>query len=449
MADDENATPSTRAWTYVLLVVTVVALAVMLVGLLAPSPDPELTTTPPPTSSGTEQTDPAAIQTPTVVSEPVDPDAPIPGCDVVEVPDESGFTVFTGMGDRPTYDNPEFPWFNGPKATAMSTALARALPPRAEIAFANPRHSLIFQPITSLGAPDPEPRGSTHASGEVINGDGRGSVSVDVQRSSAPIPACVAGQLDERRRLRDGVVVDVHDTWQEVDGVRTFTRTARAYVADGSWIAARASDATGVNQQDHTGSVPLSIDELVRIVDDPGLRVSTPVAPGTPAPTERCDNTFESYTGPSVTREQARELDDVLATVDLGGSRLPPMVPVGGPGEGMVCTGAADLGGGVGIELTIVGGQPTPSGERPVPGRGSQKTLRTLPDGTVVQTDVVWQSSSSTSDPRDHVRTTTHSAVVTRPTGTRISASSTAASPAEPMSMEELENIALTPGLEL
>ncbi|MET4164499.1 MULTISPECIES: hypothetical protein [Gordonia] len=449
MLDDTSSSPSTRTWTSALVLVSIVALAFVVVGLVLPSPDPGLTTTPPPASSGTEQSDPAATEAPTVVDEPVDPKAPIPGCDIVEVPEESGYTAFTGMGPPPTYDNPEFPWFNGPKATAMSTALARALPARAEIAFASPRQSFIFQPITSFKAPAPEPRGSTYAGGELINGDARGSVSVDVQRSSLPIPPCVAGQLDERRTLRDGVVVDVHDTWQEVDGVRTLSRTARAYVADGSWIAARASDATGANQQDRSGSVPLSIDDLVRIVDDPGLRVSTPVAPGTPTPIEHCESPFESYKGTPVTREEARELDAVLATVDLGGARLPPMAPVGSPAEGMLCTGVADLGDGVAIDITIIGGQPRPSAERPVPGRGSPKTLRALPDGTLVQTDVMSQSRSSTTDPREQIRETTHSVVVTRPTGTRVSVSSSAASPTEPLPMKELENIALTPGLEL
>lgn len=448
MAHDENATPSTRPWTTALVLVSVVALGFVVAGLVLPSPDPELTTTPP-ASSGAEQADPAATETPIVVDEPVDHDAPIPGCEVVEVPDESGYTAFAGLGEPPTYDNPEFPWFNGPKATAMSAALARALPARADITFASPRQSFIFQPITSFNAPAPEPRGSTYAGGELINGDARGSVSVDVERSSLTIPPCVAGQLDERRTLRDGVVVDLHDTWQEVDGIRTLTRTARAYVADGSWITARASDATGANQQDRSGSVPLSIDDLVRIVDDPGLRVSAPVAPGTPTPIEHCESPFESYKGTPVTREEARELDAVLATVDLGGARLPPMVPVGPPAEGMLCTGVADLGDGVAMDITIIGGQPRPSGERPVPGRGSPKTLRALSDGTVVQTDVVWQSRSSTTDPRDKIREATHSVVVTRPTGTRISVSSTADSPAEPMSVQELEQIALTPGLEL
>ncbi|MFC9979680.1 hypothetical protein [Gordonia sp. NPDC127522] len=448
MVDDTGSSASKRAWTYALALVSVVALAVVVVGLVLPPPDPELTTTPPPASSDAESSDPTATETPTVVDEPVDPNAPIPGCDVVEAPDQSGYTAYTGMG-QPTYDNPQFPWFNGPKATAMSTALVNALPVEAEIEFASPEQSLVFQPIIAFGEPDPEPRGFTSARGVLINGEGRGAVSVDVRRASAPVPSCVAGQLDERRTLPDGVVVDVHDAWQEVDGVRTLSRTARAYVPDGSWIIARADDAIGGSRQDHSGSIPLTVDELVRIVVDPGLRVSTPVAPDTPAPMEACANPFESYKGPSVTREKARALDSVLAAVDLGGARLPPTVPVGSNAEGMLCTGVANLGDGVALEITIVGGQPRPSGERPVPGRGSQRTLRTLSDGTVVQTDVVWQSRPSTTDRREQVRETTHCAVVTRPTGTRVSVSSTAASPTEPLSIQELEKIALTPGLEL
>ncbi|OCH83450.1 hypothetical protein [Gordonia sp. UCD-TK1] len=447
MVDDTGSSASKRAWTYALALVSVVALAFVVVGLVLPPTDPELTT-PSPASSATEHSDSAAVKTPVVVSEPVDPNAPIPGCTVVEAPDQSGYTAYTGMG-QPTYDNPQFPWFNGPKATAMSTALVNALPVEAEIEFASPEQSFVFQPIIAFGEPDPEPRGFTSARGVLINGEGRGAVSVDVRRASAPVPSCVAGQLDERRTLPDGVVVDVHDTWQEVDGVRALSRTARAYVPDGSWIIARADDAIGGSRQDHSGSIPLTVDELVRIVRDPGLRVSTPVDPGTPAPMENCESSFGSYNGQSVTREQARELDAVLATVDLGSTRLPPLVPVGSPAEGMLCTGVADLGDGVALEITIVGGQPRPSGERPVPGRGSEKTQRTLLDGTVVETDVVRQSRPSTTDPRQQIRETTHSAVVTRPTGSRVSVSSTAASPTEPLSIQELETIALTPGLEL
>lgn len=447
MVDDTGSSASKRAWTYALALVSVVALAFVVVGLVLPPTDPELTT-PSPASSATEHSDSAAVKTPVVVSEPVDPNAPIPGCTVVEAPDQSGYTAYTGMG-QPTYDNPQFPWFNGPKATAMSTALVNALPVEAEIEFASPEQSFVFQPIIAFGEPDPEPRGFTSARGVLINGEGRGAVSVDVRRASATVPSCVAGQLDERRTLPDGVVGDVHDTWQEVDGVRALSRTARAYVPDGSWIIARADDAIGGSRQDHSGSIPLTVDELVRIVRDPGLRVSTPVAPDTPAPMEDCANPFESYKGPSVTRGKARALDSVLAAVDLGGARLPPMVPVGSNAEGMLCTGVANLGDGVALEITIVGGQPRPSVERPVPGRGSQKTQRTLLDGTVVQTDVVRQSRLSTTDPRQQIRETTHSAVVTRPTGTRVSVSSTAASPTEPLLIQELEQIALTPGLEL
>ena len=75
--------------------------------------------------------------------------------------------------------------------------------------------------------------------------------------------------------------------------------------------------------------------------------------------------------------------------------------------------------------------------------------MRALPDGTVVQTQQSSGSVSTTSSPDNSQRETTNSVEVTRPGGTQISVSSSAAVPTTPLSLEELESIALTDGLEL
>jgi hypothetical protein len=328
----------------------------------------------------------------------------------------------------------------------MSSAVIESLPSGAELEWAGPQQSLVFQPISDFGDSDPEPKGYTYASASLVNSDAKGSLFIQVQKNSAPIPACVAGYLDERRTMADGVVVDVHDTWQEVDEVRTLTRSAHAYAPDQSWIYASASDNFGVTQQEHSGKVPLTIDDLVRIVSDPGLRFSTPVPPGTPAPSEGCGDPFDDG-GPAITREQARRLDAVLATIDLGG-KLPPLRPTDST-NGSVCTSSSNAEAAAGLEVSISGGHPLPTPERPVPGSGNEKTLRTLPDGTAVQSQRSFNSGSKNGDSEQSSRAVSNSVIVTRPAGTQISITSSASPPGEPLSMATLESIALTPELEL
>ncbi|WP_207837915.1 hypothetical protein [Williamsia soli] len=443
--DDGVSSHTKRIWTYALILISVVALVIVIVGLLLPRADPELTTAPTPSS---QEPDPAVPEMPEVVEEPVDLDAPIPGCGTVEPPEEPVYTAFTSMVEE-SYDNPKFPWFNGPKATEMSNAVAELLPPRAEIEFASPEQSLIFQPITDLGEStlDP-PDGYTSAGGSVVKGDAKGGLNVSVAQSSRPIPPCVAGALDERRTLPDGVLVDVQDTWRETDGVRTLSRSATAYVPDGSRISAQASDASGTAGDENSGTIPVSVDDLVRIVVDPRLRVSTPAPPGTPAPTAGCEGDPFDDSGPAVTREQARKLDTALASIDLGGAKLPPL-RLGSYSEALLCTGTPNVTPTAALDISIVGGRQLPVEERPVQGAGSRKTLRTLADGTVVQTDVSFSGGRSMTNPDDYTSEAINSVVVTRPAGTQISVSSTAPSPDEALPLPQLESIALTPGLEL
>jgi hypothetical protein len=447
--DEQALVRTKRISTYALVVVSLVAVVVMVVVLMRQPPEPELTTAPTTTSAEPDPAapDPAAPVENDVVEEPVDPNADIPGCDTVEAPDEGGLTAIASMGN-PSYDNPKFPWFSGPKATAMSNALAELLPDGAEIEFASETRSLVFQPITDFGDAEPAPKGSTHASGSVVNGDGKGGVFVSVQLNPGPIPPCVAGSLDERRTLPDGTVVDVHDTWRETNGVRALSRSAMSYVSDGSWISASAYDNFGDTQQEHSGTIPLTIDDLVRIVSDPRLRVSTAVPPGTPAPSEECEGAGFGTAGPVLTHEQARKLDAVLAPIDLGGAKLAPLRP-GDSSNTTLCTGLSNVRGVAELDISIVGGQPLPTPERPQPGSGGQKTLRTLADGTVVQTDHSYRSGAPMGKPEEATSELINSVVVTRTGGTQISVSSSAPAATDVLPLGELESIALTPGLEL
>ncbi|KQS01016.1 hypothetical protein ASG12_06515 [Williamsia sp. Leaf354] len=427
-----------RAWTFVLCAVSLSAVGAI-IGAVFPWPDNDATPSAAPAASSSvaapattaASSAPPTPAAPNVVEEPFDPKAPIPGCATVEQPDPGSGTIISRLSSgTPSYDNPRFPWFSGPKATAMSNAVADQLPPRATIDFANPSSSLFFGPILDLDESAPDPEGSTIASGSLTNGDAHGSVFLTVQKTSAPVPPCVAGQLDARRTLPDGTIVDVHDTWREVDGVRTNTRSADATATDGSRITANAGDTLG-NTQQSRGAVPLTIDDLVRIVGDPRLRVSTPVPPGTPPPAQGCgDRSFGTSNGPAVTREQARRLDGVLATIDFGGRRPAPLQVAEGSSS-TLCTTVPGGNGAPARQITITGGQSLPPQPRPDP-VSNPGTWRTLADGSVVQTQNL------------------DTVIVTRTNGTRVTVSNDGAPPASLTSpTTELESIALTPGLKL
>ncbi|WP_245914069.1 hypothetical protein [Nocardia fluminea] len=229
--DDKDATapsPAVQHWTVGLTCVAIVATGYLIAGLLH-EPEPELTTVPI-TTTTSEPPEPAEYS---YVTPPVTFPAQIPGCDVVEPPRPAqSFSMVTFK--TPEYDNPSYPWFSGPKAVAMSQALRAALPAGVEIAFAPVDRSLIFQPILDDPTQDKGFGGWTDARATLLRGDRSGSLSVNVRESTMPIPSCVAGDLDERRRLPDGTIVDTHDTWSETNGVRTLTRSAIAYLPDGS-----------------------------------------------------------------------------------------------------------------------------------------------------------------------------------------------------------------------
>ncbi|MGV9818883.1 hypothetical protein [Nocardia xishanensis] len=438
-----DATPSraVTAWTQGLLCVAIVASGVIVGGLLH-EPDPDLTTTP---TSATRTITEAEPPQPSLVTPPVTYPTQIPGCATVEPPGEGGLMGFSFSGEF-GYDNPAYPWFSGPKAVAMSTVLHEALPDEVVVGFAPVGESLLFQPI--LGNPGGSAEfakfgGFTQARATLRRGDLVGSLSVSVRKSTTPIPPCIAGDLDERRLLADGTTVDTHDTWSQVDGVRTLSRTARAYAPDGSVVVASATDEPP--GRGPTGIVPLSVDELVGLVSAPGTRITAPVPPGTPDPPEDCRIATEDAA--AIDEAESRRLDAVLARIPLDGLTLDrPLGSLrpGADGSGGVCQAVRVTAAGQRSRLSIAidAGRTAPATESAGPSSGERVTARQLPDGTIVESRELRTTLTATSE-------LTRTVVVTRPSGSVVQVVSAAESPAEPLSVAQLEAIALTPGLEV
>ncbi|WFR73166.1 hypothetical protein P9209_05110 [Prescottella defluvii] len=458
MVDDNDAGTSrtVAAWTFGLSLVSVVATGVVVAGLLH-SPEPELTTALPTTTTTS-----AAPEAPefTYVTPSVTYPTQIAGCDVVEPPAHTESFGFVSFGDS-GYDNPDYPWFSGPKAGSMSQALREALPAGVEMEFASPDRSLIFQPITSDDdmttsdeSGDVELSGDTAAYGTLLRGDTRGSLSVSVRASTDPVPPCVAGQLDARRVLADGTVVDVLDTWSETNGVRTLSRSTHAYVPDGTRVSAYSTDAGHLDgNQTNGGTVPLTIDELVSIVTAPGLRVTTPVPPGTGTPPQSCYPPVEEGSGPTIDHATAQRLGTVLAAVPLDGvtldrplelwpteyddSAVCQTVRVTTPGQEST------------LEIAITGGQDLPASDPAPSYDGLITTYRRTPDGTLIEHSQHSSTGVSMRGGSEATYETRRIVSVTRPSGTLIRVASAADSPAMPLSFEQLDAIALAPGIEV
>lgn len=77
--------------------------------------------------------------------------------------------------------------------------------------------------------------------------------------------------------------IDLQDTWSETNGVRTLNRSAMLYGVDGTRIQAYVNDTNndGGPDAESSGVVPLTLDELVTLVEMPQLRITAPVPPGT------------------------------------------------------------------------------------------------------------------------------------------------------------------------
>ncbi|MDH6676899.1 hypothetical protein M2284_001097 [Rhodococcus sp. LBL1] len=459
MVDDNGAGTSrtVAAWTFGLSVVSIVAAGVVVAGFLH-SPEPELTTALPTTTPTTTEPEQPEFS---YVTPSVTYPTQIPGCDVVEPPAHTEWVGYTSFG-APGYDNPRYPWFSGPKAGAMSQSLHAALPVGVELPFASPGQSLFFQPITSnddmtasAESGDVDLGGDTAAYGTLLRGDTRGSLSVSVRASTDPVPACVAGQLDGRRMLADGTVVDVLDTWSETNGVRTLSRSAHAYIPDGTRVSAYSTDAGYLyGDQTNSGTVPVAVDELVSIVIAPGLRVTTPVSPGTATPPETCYPPVEEGSGSTIDRATAQRLGAVLAAVPLDGVTFDRPLGELWPTEyddTAVCQAVRVTAPGQEstLEIAITGGQDLPASDPTPIYDGPITTYRRTPDGALVGHSEQSSTSVSMRGDSEAKYETRRVVTVTRPSGTMLRVASAADSPATPLSFEQLDAIALAPGIEV
>ncbi|WP_240772171.1 hypothetical protein [Nocardia sp. CS682] len=322
----------------------------------------------------------------------------------------------------------------------MTQALHDGLPGDVEIVFAPVTRSLVFQPILGDATQNKGFDGWSEARATLLRADREGALAVTVRQSTKPIRPCVAGELDERRHLPDGTIVDTQDTWYEMKGVRTLTRDATAYLPDGSVVHANATD-HAAEGSGRTRAVPLSIDELVALVTDPGLRISAPVPPGTPRPPEVCLRFWKS--GAVIDQAQARRWDEVLAQIPLDGVTLDR--PLGALLQGERGGGVCQV-----VRVTTLGWQSrlavVISTEQPLPQEPDTSSYdgatRRLPDGTAVETREV-RSAALSSTPR-----TDRTVTVTHPSGTQIKISFDDA-PAELLPLALLEQIALNPGLDV
>ncbi|MCQ4121995.1 hypothetical protein [Rhodococcus tibetensis] len=444
-----------EGWTNALVIVSIMAGGVIVAGLLdrgsgtseGPGSDQQV----------------AADATSSYVTPEVEYPVEIPGCATVEAPSESRYIGVSVVGEQ-SYDNPRYPWFSAVKASAMTAAVLDALPDEVEVRFASPAETLLFEPIPEYDRSDPavadlDLGGATSARGTLLRGPDVGTLSVSVSQSHAPIPPCVAGQLDSRTTSADGTVLDAQDTWSEYDGKRTLSRRVSGYLPDGTRVDASASDEDSSAADLSTrygGTVPLTIDELVAIVLRPELRVSTPVPAGTLPPPPSCG--FGSDTddaAPAVSRSDVerlnRVLDDLwrgqafvssrplgsLQLADYSDTSLCEQIDITTPGS----TGT--------LHISISGGHVVPPlQDKYDPSYDPDIADATrLPDGSVVQRrdatrlPVALDGSGAGEN--------VHEVTVTRPSGTQVTIRSESVLPQAPLPFEVLEFIATASGLEL
>lgn len=418
-------------WVDALVVVAVVAVGVIVAGLLH---DPGAS------SSAEDEASPVSRVTPTVVY-PVE----IPGCERVEPP-SGGKGFMVGYAGEQSYDNPSYPWFNGPKATAMSDALRSALPDTVRLEFAGPSESLWFQPIPVFTSELPEGvraediGGSTSAQGLLTRGAAAGMLDVRVRQSTPEIPECVAGQLDRRTTFPDGTVVDSRDTWNEYGGNRNLVRRVTAHLPDGTFVDASAGDenwAEPVQARRNSGTVPLTVDELTALATTPGLRVTAPVPAGTAQPPAECRAGVDA--GTPLSRETVQRLNAALdevwrehAPTGVSLDRRLGSLQLSTYNRSSVCEELGVSGpDGSGRLLVSISGRHQLPVEPQEPSDRRRTTFTALPDGSVL------------------TRTEPGIVTVTRPSGTRVQVSLDDAAPGTVLTLDQLQEIATAPGLEL
>lgn len=377
-----------------------------------------------------------------MTSDPSDPPAEIPGCATVLAPDSSAVAFVVDEG---SYDNPRYPWFSGRKATALSDALAAALPNDTVVEFPVPGTALFgsntalrFGPVRgpsdSSSVDDPSFFASSNAAGLLIR-NGRGvDMNVSLSQSKRGVPPCIGGNLDRRQVLADGTVVDTNESTGDVAGKAAVIRTASAYAPDGTTLSVNASQFVSSDEV-------LSMEDLVALVSSSDLRVDAPIPPGTrPAP-QPCSSNGAPQGGPAVTWADADRLGRALEHARIRALRAviafeQPLSPMqrGSFTDDTLCTsGTIMTPGSEGVvSVSIMGGQPLPE----IPDKydpaadRSVDTVR-LPDGSISERS------------KRGGRTVT----VTRPSGTRVRISSTSAG--ELITIGNLESIATAPGLDL
>ncbi|KQU46711.1 hypothetical protein ASG84_09460 [Rhodococcus sp. Leaf278] len=443
-----------------LTIVSIVAVGVCLAAVLERGDvqQPDSRTDAAPTSEAT------AIDAPEPTSEPVDttfrsPEVEfpttIPGCDDVERPVPESGTWGQIVTSADSYDNPQYPWYSGPRSVMMTEALGDALPDGVDVAFGSTRESLVFQPIpqTSSEPGDPSPPGVASASAEMWRGPTLGLLAVDVS-AAGDVPPCVAGALQERTTARDGTIVDANESWYEYGDDRTNFRSVVAYAPDGSQIRATASDSEGFRSSNvGERDVVLTIDELKSIVSLPQLRISAAIPSGTPEPAQACDNSFAFFGGGAqIDAATASEMNAALERVDTGlrfdHGLNSLMLAAFDPG--VVCTHVDVLDTGADLSISIRGGQELPTVPDVYDPAYASRPLstETLDGGAVVQVD----ESPYSYSPAPQSGSTGgmyRSVTVTYPSGTQVQVRSHAENPDEPLDAEILRDIATAEGLDV
>ncbi|MDV6273021.1 hypothetical protein R3Q06_05855 [Rhodococcus erythropolis] len=478
MPNEQTDSKRAEKWTFALTVVSLIAGGTVVAGLVdrwsgsesdgisvAAATSVSMTTTP--NGGFTEDAPEFSYVTPTAVYPTT-----IPGCESVEAPEDDSFFSYILDGSD-TYDDPRFPWFSSAKAAAMSEAVKQALPKDIELKFASPGNSLQFGPISAPSNTDGLPEGfsleelaSTTASGTLVRDGKIGALSLMLHSSSDPIPACVAGSLVERRVLADQSVVDLQDTWSETNGVRTLNRSAMLYGVDGTRIQAYVNDTNndGGPDAESSGVVPLTLDELATLVETPQLRITTPVPPGTAPLSPECHGIpRDSGDVAELDRESLERLNAVL---EIRWRAVPPGFPILDAELGTLTVSQNDKSAACQrfltrtgenestLNMTITGGQPLP--EKPnkydPSYDGHPLEVVTRPDGSVIERDerdYATMPMTTDGSKAESTQETSRSVVVTRPNGTQVSVSSSAAIPNVPMTFEQLEFLATTDGLEI
>ncbi|MBJ8341065.1 hypothetical protein JGU71_19440 [Antrihabitans sp. YC3-6] len=465
--DREAAEVRTRRWTYALAGVSVVAVAITVVALAnLPADDQPATVSLPRITplTTTETFEPP----PTIVTSPPAYPTDIPGCDTVEPPETGEMFGFATFGGVDSYDNPKFPWFSARKAVAMSDALKSAIKAPVELRFASPTQSLLFGPIW---APDPsqippeysdtEFGGSTSAYGDLRRGTVEGSLSVQVQQTTQGPPPCVAGEITSRTAFPDGAIVDIHDTWTESDGRRALSRNANAYLPDGTSVYANVTDARPLaeprSEQQYSGELPLTVDELTSLVLTPGIRVTAPIPPETGPLPVSCSNGGDSR-ALNLTRQDLERLNSALneywqrAPIDgIVFDRPIGSLQLGDYDDNEACFSLSITSPGreSDVNMSITGDHelPTAPDEYDPSYDSAPDATKFLANGSVITYDdsestSVSMGSDGAAESRRH-----RSIAVTYPNGVQIRLSTSGSGTL--LTFEELETIATAPGFQL